>query len=232
MCNHFIRVIGFIAFFLVLFCPLAKSEPITFYFTGELIGVTDNTPNLVLGDQFSIGDAFSGIFTYDLSAIDGGPPEYAGAYHYNALPTGISISTNGLNFSSDPDNVNINISTYNDMVNVFGEMMDQFSFHVNFNVIFPVPTGIGSSISIILQDWTATALENDSLPTDLYLPSWEVAYFQLSSNIGPHAWDYYSILGEIHSITPQNPIPEPTTMLLLASGLMGLAGLRRKFRKR
>ncbi len=33
-------------------------------------------------------------------------------------------------------------------------------------------------------------------------------------------------------LQPPEPVPEPTTMLLLASGLIGLAGFRRRFRKR
>ncbi len=76
--------------------------------------------------------------------------------------------------------------------------------------------------------------------TDSSLNAWNdntqgVTGLALVSNDGGSSWDSYTsvILGafDILNGTVPGPVPEPSTMLLLGSGLLGLWGARKKFKK-
>ena len=71
-------------------------------------------------------------------------------------------------------------------------------------------------ITYHLDSMGLTDLRNDSL---------------LNFLIGTNASDVNFLLAELTVETSSAPVPEPATMLLLTSGLLGLAGMRRIIKK-
>lgn len=206
------RKFVFIGVLVLTSCFILKSSPanaISFDFTG-LITYSDNP----IG---AVGDSFSGTLTYDLSVADSNAWPVVGDYWYTSTPNGITININGAIFKTDPFNVSFLVETNNDYTGYGnGLVTDHFVVHSYNNIN-------GAGIDWQLDDFTGTVLTSDSLPTYFNLSSWE-QMFGLSIS----SYDGF-MRGQVTSIsTAAAPVPEPSTLILLVSGLAGLALTRKR----
>jgi hypothetical protein len=124
------------------------------------VSLVDDPDNL-LNNAVAPGDIISGIYSYDSFAVDSNPLPEVGDYRYTTAPNGIRLNVNGLNFGTDPTDVDFLLEVVNNYEN-------SDNYHIiSYNNLFAVSATGMFVMNIIdwqLDDPTQTALSSTDLP--------------------------------------------------------------------
>ena len=215
------RLVTIILFLGFLAAPaVALADPITFLFTGNVTSVAG-----VLSGTFNTTQTLSGSYTFDSTLADQLPADPILGMYGPLTAMDVTIGSYPAKHSLG----GAGVDDANDSVGADGVKADSYHF---FGMMS------GPSVADLpvqffradLQDNTARAFSSDALP--LIPPN-------LSSFLGRNEWflefgDGVTVFAAVGGrITSLEPVPEPGTLLLLGSGLLGVAGYGRKklFRK-
>jgi hypothetical protein len=198
----------------------ARATLITIEITAEADSVDD--PYAHLEGNINVGDIITGTYTYESLTPDSNPSATGGRYEHFAPPSGIFLSVGGLEFKTDQTSVDFVVGIVNNSTS--GGFHDGY-YLISYNNL-PLANGtyVGG-ISWELEDSTATALSNDSLPiTAPFLPDWQLNFLTFGG--GPDE-EPFGISAHVTSA-----VPEPATIVLLAVGaLIARNHLHKAFRK-
>src|SRR5262249_7059415 len=76
------------------------------------VTLVDDADNL-LNNAVAAGDIVTGIYTYDSFAVDSNPLIEVADYRYTTAPNGIRLNVNGLNFGTNPADVDFLLEVVN-----------------------------------------------------------------------------------------------------------------------
>src|SRR5438552_10263803 len=151
-------------------------------------------PFNLLNNTVAPCDIITGIYTYDSFAVDSNPFPEIGDYRYTTAPNGIRLSVHGLNFGTDPADVDFLLEVVNNYQNLDNYVLISYN---NLFAISAMGESVTNTIDWQLDDPTQTALSSTALPrTPPVLSNWQSIFGLSISSMGD---DHFFIRANVTS---------------------------------
>jgi hypothetical protein len=141
--------------------PVNSPGVITIKIVAQVYFIHD--PNNLLGGAIQVDDTITGKYTYNSRTPDSNPDPHWGEYRYTSSTFGIEINAGGLDFKTNPSDVDFLMGIGND-TQWSDDYVDYYGLASRNNL--QLSNGmLVYEIYWILIDDTCTALTSDALPT-------------------------------------------------------------------
>ena len=212
---------------------VANADLLQITFSGDIDIANDSGPLLGM-TSISDTSSFAGKFTYDTETASTSSGPNWKAYpvkDFNITIDGYVFGVNNPEAYITNDGLLSPSGNY-DRLGAGGRLSD--------GLVLPFPTsGVylpDFLVAMSLTDSTATAFNSFLLPNAVNLASFDAKFINFTSSYGDLAGQLsydFQIAGNIDNLdVAPAPIPEPATMLLFGTGLVGLVGSRLRKKKK